>query len=33
MIGCGLAGGDWNKVQLIIEEVFSDYPVTICKLD
>ena len=23
--GCGLAGGDWNKVKKIIGEVFSDY--------
>jgi hypothetical protein len=24
-IGCGLAGGDWNVVYKIIEEVFVDY--------
>lgn len=23
-IGCGLAGGDWNKVSSIIENIFSD---------
>jgi len=27
-IGCGLAGGDWNIVQRIIEEIFND--MTIC---
>lgn len=31
-IGCGLAGGDWNVVYKIIEEVFQDYDVTIYKL-
>jgi O-acetyl-ADP-ribose deacetylase (regulator of RNase III) len=31
-IGCGLGGGDWNIVYKIIEEVFKDYDVTICKL-
>lgn len=31
-LGSGLAGGDWNVVRKIIEEVFSDYPVTIYKL-
>lgn len=30
-IGCGLAGGDWNKVYKIIQEVFSDYGVTLYK--
>jgi O-acetyl-ADP-ribose deacetylase (regulator of RNase III) len=25
-IGCGLAGGDWNKVRAIIEEVANLYP-------
>ena len=28
-IGCGLAGGDWNIVYSIIEEVFQDYDVTL----
>jgi len=31
-LGCGLAGGDWNIVYKIIEEVFDDYDVTIYKL-
>lgn len=31
-LGCGLAGGDWNIVYKIIEEVFVDYDVTIYKL-
>lgn len=31
-LGCGLAGGDWGIVREIIDEVFSDYPVTIYKL-
>ncbi|WCK57549.1 macro domain-containing protein (plasmid) [Aneurinibacillus sp. Ricciae_BoGa-3] len=31
-LGSGLAGGDWNVVRAMIEEVFSDYPVTIYKL-
>lgn len=30
-IGCGLAGGDWNVVYKIIEDVFQDYEVTIYK--
>jgi O-acetyl-ADP-ribose deacetylase (regulator of RNase III) len=30
-MGCGLAGGDWNIVYEIIEEVFGDYSVTIYK--
>ncbi|WP_339304381.1 macro domain-containing protein [Paenibacillus sp. FSL L8-0435] len=28
-IGCGLANGDWKVVYGIIEEVFSDYEVTL----
>lgn len=32
-LGCGLAGGNWDIVYKIIEEVFSDYDVTIYKLD
>lgn len=32
-IGCGIANGDWNKVYKIIEEVFSDYDVTLYKLN
>lgn len=33
-IGCGLAGGDWNKVKKILEEEFSEnkYKVEIWKL-
>ena len=23
-IGCGLAGGDWNKVSMIINDIFAD---------
>jgi len=32
-IGCGLAGGDWNIVYQMIEDIFKDYDVTIYKLD
>ena len=32
-IGCGIANGDWNIVYKIIEEVFSDYDVTLYKLE
>jgi O-acetyl-ADP-ribose deacetylase (regulator of RNase III) len=31
-IGCGLGGGDWNVVYKIIEKVFKDYDITICKI-
>ncbi len=31
-IGCGIANGDWKKVYKIIEEVFSDYDVTLYRL-
>ncbi|UNK20688.1 macro domain-containing protein [Paenibacillus sp. N3/727] len=31
-IGCGLANGDWDIVYKIIEDVFSDYDVTIYKI-
>jgi len=31
-LGCGLAGGDWKIVYGIIEDVFSDYEVTLYKL-
>lgn len=31
-IGCGIANGDWNIVCKIIEEIFSDYNVTLYKL-
>lgn len=30
-IGCGLAGGDWDIVYKIIDEVFKDYEVTLYK--
>ena len=32
-IGCGIAKGDWEKVYKIIEEVFSDYEVTLYRLE
>lgn len=32
-IGCGIANGDWNKVYKIIEKVFSDYDVTLYRLE
>jgi len=32
-IGAGLAGGDWNKILLILEEVFNDYDVTVYYLE
>ncbi|EGL17721.1 hypothetical protein HMPREF9413_4472 [Paenibacillus sp. HGF7] len=32
-IGCGLAGGDWDIVEQIIEEVFIDYDVTLYKFE
>lgn len=32
-IGCGIANGDWNTVYKIIEKVFSDYDVTLYKLE
>lgn len=28
-IGCGIAGGDWEKVKEIIQRVLSDYDVTV----
>ena len=31
-IGCGLAGGDWNKVQSIIKANLTDCEYYICKL-
>lgn len=31
-IGCGLANGEWSMVEEILEEVFSDYDVTLYKL-
>ena len=32
-IGCGLAGGDWNIVSEIIDEVFIDHEVLIVDFD
>ena len=31
-IGCGLAGGNWQIVKQMIENIFSDYPISIYKL-
>jgi O-acetyl-ADP-ribose deacetylase (regulator of RNase III) len=31
-LGCGLAGGDWNIVSKMIEEIFKDTKVTLYKL-
>lgn len=31
-IGAGLAGGDWNIIEGILKEVFSDYDVTVYSL-
>lgn len=31
-IGCGLAGGNWEFVYKMIDEVFADYEVTIYRL-
>lgn len=28
-IGAGLAGGDWTIIEKIVEEVFSDYSITV----
>lgn len=30
-IGCGLAGGDWNVVYKVIDEVFKNHEVTLYK--
>lgn len=32
-IGCGIAGGDWNIVEKIIEDVFKDIEVEIWELE
>lgn len=32
-LGCGLAGGDWNKVIKIIEDAFDGYRVSIYKME
>ncbi|MGF7049841.1 hypothetical protein J2T13_004364 [Paenibacillus sp. DS2015] len=31
-LGCGMANGDWNIVEKMIEDVFNDYEVTLYKL-
>ncbi|MFC5403117.1 macro domain-containing protein [Cohnella soli] len=31
-IGCGLANGDWNVVEAMIQDVFSDYEVTLYRI-
>lgn len=31
-IGCGLAGGNWEVVSVILQDVFSDYDVTVYEL-
>ncbi|GMK41280.1 hypothetical protein PCCS19_43360 [Paenibacillus sp. CCS19] len=31
-IGCGLANGDWNVVEPMLQEVFADYEVTLYRL-
>lgn len=31
MIGCGLAGGDWNIVYSMIQDIFKDIDVTLYK--
>jgi O-acetyl-ADP-ribose deacetylase (regulator of RNase III) len=32
-IGCGLAGGDWDLVRTILDDVFIDYDVTVFVLE
>ena len=32
-IGCGLGGGDWEKIYKIIEEELGDFDVTLYKLE
>ena len=32
-IGCGLAGGDWNTVALILNDKLKNFPVTIYDFD
>ncbi|PLR72243.1 macro domain-containing protein [Bacillus sp. UMB0728] len=32
-IGCGLAGGDWEEVYAIIDEVFNNYEVVLYKFN
>lgn len=32
-IGCGLGGGNWNKIFALIQDVFHDHPVTLYKFN
>ena len=32
-IGCGIANGNWNEVYKIVDEVFSNYKVTLYRLE
>lgn len=32
-IGAGLAGGDWNTIETVLKEVFSDYDATVYYLE
>lgn len=32
-IGCGIANGDWNTVQELIEKIFNDYCISLYKLE
>ena len=32
-IGAGLAGGDWNIIEGILNEVFTDYDITVYYLE
>jgi len=32
-IGCGLAGGEWSTVEMIIREKLKDFPVTVFDFD
>lgn len=32
-IGCGLANGDWNVVEAMLQDVFADYEVTLYRLE
>ena len=32
-IGAGLAGGDWNTIEAIVSDVFSDYNILVCTLE
>ncbi len=33
LIGCGIAGGDWEEVSQIIKEEFKDFDITIVKFN